>query len=82
MSVIVLALLAAQAVTPTAAPARAAASAKDKVRCVRIAETGSLARATKVCKTVGEWDEQRRNADRQARDMQNPASQQGTGPTG
>lgn len=36
-------------------------SPDDKVRCRRIAITGSLIKAEKVCKTVGEW---RRLADR------------------
>ena len=76
--------LAAQAASPPvqAQPARAPATApKQKIRCVLLDETGSLAKRTRICKSVSDWDEQRRNADRQARDMQNPASQQG-GPPG
>jgi len=47
----------AQAVMP-AAPV---VDAMDKVRCRRTSITGSLVKAEKVCKTVGEW---RRLADR------------------
>lgn len=45
----------------------ATATAEDKVKCKRIAETGSMARFQKICRTEKEWrrikEQQRKEAD-------------------
>lgn len=82
MSLIVLALLAQTALPAAAATPTPVAPAAPKMRCIRVAETGSLARTSKICKPVAEWEEQRRNAQTQTRDMQDPSSGSGAGPTG
>lgn len=55
-------VLPAVALAQTPAPAKA----EDKVKCRRIAETGSMARTQKVCRKESEWrrlqDTQRKEA--------------------
>lgn len=41
----------------------------DKIRCRKIEVTGSLARKTKVCKTVAEWRAMSDKGNRNARDI-------------
>jgi len=48
-------LAAADSETQTASSIAAAVNSDDKMRCRRIAETGSLVKGHKVCKAVGEW---------------------------
>lgn len=39
------------------------------VRCVRLEETGSLVRKTRVCKTNAEWNRIQENQSREATDL-------------
>jgi D-alanine-D-alanine ligase-like ATP-grasp enzyme len=50
-----------------------AASKLDKVRCKRVAETGYLAKAKKICHTEREWQEIRDAAKRETRQLQEAA---------
>lgn len=45
----------AQPQQSVAMPADPAVDPNDKIRCRKVAVTGSLIKAEKVCKTVGEW---------------------------
>lgn len=47
----------------------AAKTGPDGVRCVRIQETGSRVRASKVCKTNAEWNRLADAGNKQASDM-------------
>lgn len=53
-STVPVATFASETQTVASSPAQAA-NPDDKIRCRRIAITGSLIKAEKVCKTVSEW---------------------------
>lgn len=52
----------------TPAPARTSDDPDDRIRCRRIAVTGSLVRTVRVCKTLAEWRRMANGAEGEARD--------------
>ena len=81
MSKLFTALLALSFAVPAAAGTAVASSpvaAAEKIRCKREVETGSLVKATRVCRTEAEWDALRRQARDERIRLQGP----GAGPGG
>ena len=76
-------LLAGQpAATAPSAPAAPSTSGRDKVKCKRELETGSLVKSRKTCRTVAEWDAIRRDSREFGEQLQNSYRPQALGPGG
>ena len=73
MSVIFFSLLLAAADGGTASAPPARVDPLDVVRCVREDVIGSLAQKRKVCHTLREWEDVRRNAQEEARRFAKPS---------